>query len=47
MGKLNVSYSGDETDASEQRGELSPTFLNGEIIFLLSGACSSGASLLL
>ena len=22
MGKLNVSYSGDETDASEQRGEL-------------------------
>ncbi len=27
MGKLNVPYSGDETDASVQRGEFSPKFL--------------------
>ncbi len=35
MGKLNVSYSGDETDASEQRGELPRFFLRGKLSFCL------------
>ncbi len=34
MGKLNVSYSGDETDASVQRGEFSTTFLLTNSVFV-------------
>ncbi len=34
MGKLNVSYPGDETDASVQRGEFSPTFVFTNSVFV-------------
>ncbi len=34
MGKLNVSYSGDETDASMQRGEFPPTFFLTTSVFV-------------